>query len=220
MRGHLNYYAVPTGDTTTGLVAHNSLSTFPSVAGFSEAAVDQLRLEIGAHRQRRSHPERRRAAASGPGHLQYLRSCVALLSPDVARSLRGLDYLVRLSHERQYVIGQLYARCVYEAAARGLDCNGSEGHRAVACDTECFRHQDSDVDRAGVGVRSEDDRQEGSQSAVQTDDLIAGEGFVPFGALILDEGPLVRDRRLRLVTYPGSVPGKGELVGAEIVISQ
>ena len=80
---------------------------------------------------------------------------------DVACSLCGLDYLVRLSHEWQYVVGQLYARCVYEATARGLDRYGSEGHRILACDTECFRHQDSDVDRAGIGVRPEDDRQKG-----------------------------------------------------------
>ena len=101
-------------------------------------------------------------------------------------SLRGLDYLVRLSHERQYVVCQLYARCVYEAAARGLDCYGSEGHRILAGDTECFRHQDIDADRAGIGVRPEDDGQQRPQGTVQAGDLVAGENVVTFWALIFE----------------------------------
>ena len=40
------------------------------------------------------------------------------------RYSRGPDYLVCLTHERQHVVGQLDARRVYEAAARGLDGYG------------------------------------------------------------------------------------------------
>jgi hypothetical protein len=135
-----------------------------------------------------------------------------------------LYYLVRLCHEGQDVVGQLDARAVDEAAARGLDCYGSEGHRIPARDTECFRHHKSDLNIAGIGVRPEDSAHKASQDAVQADDLVTREDKVALRALVLKapfSNRASRDwaRRLRQKRYLGPVSFKRELIGAKVVIA-